>query len=177
VVLGAAVRAQTGQAGLDDVALMTTRRAESMPAVPVQERGRVGDEPALGLAQPRRRLPQRHAVAGSSRGRLAAHAAGADHRHAALAQGILVDREQRALLVDAQQVGVLAVELRERDELQAPVDDAQAAVAGDDGARSGMRALLGDPLGIAAAGVAHAVERRSRERVGLSHPLDTSPTA
>ena len=73
--------------------------------------------------------------------------------------------------------GVGAVELGERDELQAPADDPQAAVAGDDGARAGVRALLGDPLGIAAAGVARAVERRSRERVGLSHPLDTRRAA
>ena len=47
-----------------------------------------------------------------------------------------------------------AVELGERDELQPAAGDPQAAVAGDDGARAGMRALLGEPLGIAAAGVA-----------------------
>jgi len=58
-----------------------------------------------------------------------------------------------------------------------PADDPQAAVARHDGARAGVRTLRSDPLGVAAAGVARAVEHRSRERVGLSHTLDTRRAA
>ena len=82
--------------------------------------------------------------------RLAAHAARADHRHATVAQRVLVDREHRPVGVDAEQHGRLgAVELGERDEFEPPAGDPQPAVAGDDGARAGVRALLRQPLGIA----------------------------
>ena len=137
-----------------------------MPAVPVQQRGGVGGEAALGLGEER---PPPGAAGTRSplgaRGRLAAHAAGADHRHAPLAHRVLVDREQRAVRVEAEEQRLGAVELRQRDELEVPAGDPQAAVAGDDGARARVRALRGEPRLVATARVARAVERRSRECV------------
>ena len=76
--------------------------------------------------------------------------------------------------VEAEQQRLGAVELGQRDELEPPAGDPQPAVAGDDGARAGMRELLGEPLGVAAPRVARAVERGSRERV--LHPLDVRRT-
>ena len=62
----------------------------------------------------------------------------------------------------------------QRDELEPPAGDPQPAVAGDDGAGAGMRALLGEPFGVAPPRVPGAVERGSRERV--LHPLDVRRT-
>ena len=154
------------EAALDDVRLTAAGAAEAMPAVPVQQRRGVGDEPALGAGggcAAAWRSDSRSPI--GARGRLAAHAAGADHRHAPLAQRVLVDREQRPVLVEAEQQRLGAVELGQRDELEVPAHDPQAAVAGHDGARDRVRALLVQPRLVAAAGVARAVERRSGECV------------
>ena len=136
-----------------------------MAPMPVQQRGGVGDEPALGLGEERRGLAHGDALAVGVRGRLAADAAGADHRHAPLAHRVLVDREQRPVLVEAEEQRLGAVELRQRDELEVTADDPEAAVAGHDGARARVLALRVQPRLVAAAGVARAVERRSGECV------------
>ena len=62
----------------------------------------------------------------------------------------------------------------ERDALEPPAGDPQAAVAGDDGSGAGVRELLGEPFVVAPPRIPGAIERGSRERV--LHPLDVRPT-
>ena len=149
-----------------------------MAAVPVQQRGGVGGEAAVGAREDRRGLAQadpllalaaRSSAGGSPRTPPAPTIGTRPSRGGSSSM-----REHRAVGVDAEQQRLGAVELGQRDELEPVAGDPQPAVAGDDGARAGMRALLGEPLGVAAARVPRAVERGSRERV--LHPLDVRRT-
>ena len=162
--------------GLAHLRQRAAGRAEAVPAVPVEERGGVGHDPALllgedhdGVAQPDRPralggLRRARGRAAEGAGRQRRRRLGAGRRH------VLVDGEERPVLVEAeeQRLGGRG-RLGERDDREPVAGQAHAAAARHDRARRRVGAARGHPGGVAPAPVARrgrGARRRTRSRQG-----------
>ena len=204
VMLRAAARAHAHEPGLADVGRMPAGGAEAVAPVPVQQRGDVGGEAGLGAREHGERLAQAHGAGSVARGQgvraAAARQAGGDRRRRPAGVGlggrrVGVDREQRPLLVQAEQVGGrprwrrgrrgrtgprgragrAAEGVRERDDEQRLAVEHEPVGAGLHRAGRGMVALRRHPRGVPPAAVARAVEVHAS--AGTTSPASSSSMA
>ena len=158
--------------GLPHLRQRAAGRAEAVPAVPVEERGGVGHDPALllgedddGVAQPDRARLRRPA-SGRARG-LAAGGAGGQRRRrlGARRRHVLVDGEQRPVVVEPEQqrLGGRAAPRRAGRSRAGRPPGARRRCPPRPRAPPGRRARR-HPGGVAPAPVAGAVEPRAGER-------------
>ena len=127
--------------------------------MPVEQRGRVGDQAAVVLGEPRRDVADRDELGGRQRGRV---------------ERLRVDREQRPLVLHAEQqrLGAVRQQPRQLDQRQPLVVHEHRGLGEHHGAAAGVVEPLGHPGRVATAR-GDAVQARALEGVGRSHGHST----